>query len=99
MNKALTSKYTVEDHFYPLNLAWYKVLQLALVDDGYDADRYAILEPLCNSDLKVLEARKNNWVVFYVAALNAGVDMDTVPDMGSCDDPTNIITNMALAIR
>lgn len=86
MNSALTSSRAWEDHYLPLNRSKYLLLQRALVEAGYDADRYGILEPECGlSQNLVTEKRKACWVDYYLHALALGFDLNTIQDLSSCD--------------
>lgn len=85
MNPALTSDRAFADSYHPLNKANYKVLQLLLVAAGLSEDRYSVLEPSCvPSEYIKLEKRKACWTQFYINALNAGVDVETLPDIQAC---------------
>lgn len=94
--RALTSHLEYEDHKIPLRKAQYKLLQVLLVGAGESADKYSFLAPACgNTDRQVVECRKEEWVEFLIAAINGGVDLDTLPDMNSCD--VLDFTDMALS--
>ncbi len=94
MNKALTSDRKIMDHCRPIALAQYKLLTLALVAAGYDADRFKCLEPSCDYSRPELEERKEEWVELYVDALGMGVDLSTFPDVTSC----NLISSDSTAL-
>lgn len=90
MNRALTSNRPWDDNFLPMNRQNYKILQLLLVEKGYDADRYSVLEPLCATDRIKIEKRKALWVQVYINALLANIDLDTIFDIRSCNFYENI---------
>lgn len=90
MSRALTSERQYEDHEYPLSVAYYKLLVILLAENGYSETRYKILEPVCfPSPNYITEERKNEWVEFYVNALIGKVDLNSLPDINSCDFLTN----------
>jgi hypothetical protein len=70
----------------PLNKQRYAILVQALVDKGYDADRFKVLDPACGGTTNetVTEKRKAELVEFYLIALSLNVDLDTVASP-SCD--------------
>lgn len=85
MNSALTSHLQYESHDLLVRRANYKILQLALVQAGYEENRFAVLEPACQTNLVVLEKRKAHWVQVYLNALAAGVNLETFPDINDCE--------------
>lgn len=85
MNKALTSDREWQDCKLPLLRANYALLAVALVAAGYEANRYAILEPYCQSERRKLECRKGEWVEYYLTALALKADLDTLPDISECE--------------
>lgn len=85
MNRALTSDREYTDNCLPLQRAKYKLLQLALVAAGYEATRYAVLEPACLTDRLETEYRKAKWVDFYLTALALKADLETIPNISECD--------------
>ncbi len=84
MNQSLTSDRKAMDHCRPIAIAQYKLLTLALVAAGYEADRYAVLEPACDYNRPELEERKEEWVELYLNALGIGVDLATFPNVNDC---------------
>lgn len=85
MNRALTSDQQWTDHELVLNKANYALLEAALVAAGYEAKRYSVLEPYCQTDRIVLEKRKSCWVDYYLHAISLNVDLDTIPNISNCD--------------
>lgn len=86
MNRSLTSDRAHQDMWYPLSKANYAVLQIMLAATTLGVDRYPSLEPLCFPNASPeLEKRKSKWVQFYINALNAGMDVDTLPDVEECE--------------
>jgi hypothetical protein len=86
MNRSLTSDREWQDVKYPILKANYKLLQIVLVNAGKSADRYASLEPECFPTRNPqLECRKGEWVEFYLGAYGTNVDVDTLPDIESCE--------------
>ena len=86
MNRLLTSDREFQDVKYPILKANYKLLQIVLVKAGKSADRYSVLEPECFPTRNPeLECRKGEWVEFYLTAYGTNVDVDTLPDIQSCE--------------
>lgn len=85
MNFALTSHLQYEGNDLLVRRANYSILQLALDAAGYDENRFAILEPACQTNLLVMEKRKAQWVQVYLNALAANVDLETFPDINDCE--------------
>jgi hypothetical protein len=85
MNAALTSQYQYEANDLQVRRANYAILQLALVEAGYEADRFSVLNPACQTNLLVMEKRKAQWTQVYLNALAAGVDLETFPDIRECE--------------
>lgn len=85
MNNALTTNLSWEGSELLLARANYKLLQIALVAAGYSADRYAVLEPECRTNLVVVERRKDEWTEFYLNALALNADLTTLPNIQECD--------------
>lgn len=85
MNAALTSHLQYESHDLLVRRANYKILQIALVAAGYEENRFAVLEPACQTNLVVVEKRKAEWVQVYLNALAAKVDLETFPDINDCE--------------
>jgi len=85
MNSALTSHLQYADNDLLVHRANYKILQLALVQAGYEENRFAVLEPACQTNLVVMEDRKAEWVEVYLNALGTGVNLDTFPDINDCE--------------
>lgn len=86
MNKALSS-HKDSDFYFPMRKADYNLLKKKLVEAGKSEGHFNVLEPECApGQLKVLEERKAKWVLYYIRALSAGADIDTLPDIRSCED-------------
>ena len=86
MNKSLTTQKKYLEFTTPFRAAQYALLSLALVGQGYEADRFAVLEPKpCDGQLEERECRKAKWVQYYLNALMLRVDLDSLPDMNECD--------------
>jgi hypothetical protein len=76
------------DAEFALWTAHYELLKVSLVYNGFPEDKYACLEPLCQSNFiggLETERRKHKWVKFYQDALGMNADMDTMPNVCSCD--------------
>lgn len=80
----------------PINKQKYALLQKALVNKGYEANRYAILDPSCGSTSSecVLEKRKAELVEFYLLCLSLGADLDTVQSP-SCSADSSLVLDLA----
>lgn len=86
MNRALTSDRKYEDFKVPLRKAYYKMLQVALVAAGEDADKYSVLAPVCHpSDRQETECRKAEFVEYYLLALANNIDLATIPNVMECE--------------
>ena len=87
MNNPLKSIHEYQDHYYPLWKTQYDILVFLLTKNGYDANRFAVLNPgSCGPDIRTEEAeRKEEWVEVYIAALNAGINLDSITDVSTCD--------------
>jgi len=86
MNKSLTTQKKYLEFTTPFRAAQYALLSLALVGQGYEADRFAVLEPKpCDGQLEERECRKAKWVQYYLNALMLRVDLASLPDMNECD--------------
>lgn len=86
MNRAISSDFKWADYKEPLHKLNYQLLQQGLIDAGYSADRYASLEPYCSTGLRAeTECRKAGIVQYYINALALDVDLDTIPNIQTCD--------------
>jgi hypothetical protein len=100
MNRAITSDRKTQDHLFPLRKANYALLAVALVAAGYEATRYASLEPSCFPDqLTETEYRKASWVQFYINALALSADLETLPDINVCELVSADDTALALGTK
>lgn len=85
MNRAFTTDRPYLEHTTPLRKAQYALLVVALVAAGYEADRYAVLEPKpCEGQREEMECRKAEWVGVYLNALALHVDLADMPDVNEC---------------
>ena len=97
MNRAITSDFKWADFKQPLLKLNYQLLQLALVENGYSADRYSSLAPYCSVGLNAeTECRKGSIVQYYINALALGIDLETIPNIQTCDT-FNVIAGSAFA--
>lgn len=85
LGRPITSEYKWRDHENPLQVARYRALVVAATAAGYEEDRFAALAPVCRPTLLETESRKADWVQFYIEMLALGIDLDTVPDVLTCD--------------
>ena len=85
MNYALTTHLQYEQNDLLVRRANYAILKLSLGENGYDENRFAVLEPACQTNLLVVEKRKAQWVQVYLNALAAKVDLETFPDINDCE--------------
>lgn len=85
MKDLLTSPKEFTGFKKPLYDAKYRLLQALLVEHGYEADRFSILEPACQPGIKdETECRKSELVNLYIDSLNANVDLDNYFDINTC---------------
>lgn len=98
MSRPLTSINRWSDHELPILRINYAMLQAALVENGYESNRYGILAPVCNAqDYLETECRKGAWVQVYINALALGIDLESIPDINSCEYITASSLNIELA--
>lgn len=86
MSRPLTSINEWSDHKLPILRINYAMLKVALVENGYDENRFSVLEPVCNAQNRLeTECRKGDWVQVYINALALGIELESIPDINSCE--------------